>query len=227
MIFFEKSQPAPTSLATEKQKASGSYNQPDVLERLIADFANKCYLCEQDNLTSMNIEHLRPHRGDPNLKFDWNNLFLACPHCNNIKSDGYDDILNYTVESDQVESRIKLKMDPFPISEVEVTVKRTDARTLQTAELLKAVFNGTTLMKTREAENLNKRLEDEIHQFQQLLRGYVNAKKHNDPEALQDFNRKIRYSLQKTSPFTSFKRWIIRENDKRNAEFGHLFETDK
>lgn len=227
MIFFEKSQPAPTSLALEKQKVSGSYNQPDVLDRLIDDFSNKCYLCEQNDLTTMNIEHLRPHRGDLDLKFDWNNLFLACPHCNNIKLDRYDNILNCTVEADEAESRIKLKLDPFPMSEVEVTVNQTDARTLQTAELLKAIYNGTTFMKTREAENLNKKIAEEIHQFLQLLRGYMNAKKNDDQEALQDFNRKIRYSLQKTSPFTSFKRWIIRENDKRNAEFGHLFDTDK
>lgn len=30
----------------------------------------------------MEVEHLRAHRGtDRDLMFDWNNLFLFCPHC--------------------------------------------------------------------------------------------------------------------------------------------------
>lgn len=30
----------------------------------------------------MEVEHLRAHRGtDRDLMFDWNNLFLCCPHC--------------------------------------------------------------------------------------------------------------------------------------------------
>ena len=30
------------------------------------------------------------------LKFGWDNLFLACAHCNNIKSDNYEHILDCT-----------------------------------------------------------------------------------------------------------------------------------
>ncbi len=196
-----------------------------MLDRLVDDFKNKCYLCEQDKLTSINIEHRIPHRDDVNLKFDWNNLFLACPHCNNMKSDKYDNILNCTVKTDEVEDRIKLKLDSFPMSEVEVVANRADERTRQTAELLHAIYNGTTPMKTKEAESLTSKLDAEIYQFQQQLRSYMEAKKHGDEEEMQSLRRKIGYSLQKTSPFTSFKRWIIRENPKRNAEFGNLFEV--
>lgn len=225
MIFFEKSQPAPASLALEKLKAKGTYVQPDVIERLSEDFANKCYLCEQDDLTSINIEHLVSHRDDRDRKFDWNNLLLSCPHCNNIKQHRYDDILNCTIKTEEVEDSIKLKLDAFPLSEVEVIANRTDAKTHKTVELLKAVYNGTTAMKTKEAENLNIKLTAEINQFQQLLLGYMQAKKHNDDEEVENFRRKLKYSLHKNAPFTSFKRWIIRESDKRNAEFGNLFEV--
>lgn len=189
------------------------------------DFKNKCYLCEQDELASINIEHRIPHCGDADLKFDWNNLFLACPHCNNIKLAKYGDILDCTCKTDEVEDSIKLKLDSFPMSEVEVVANRMDDRTKQTAELLDAVYNGTTPMKTKEAGNLTSKLDAEIYQFQQQLRRYLEAKKHGDEEEMRSLRRKIGYGLQKTSPFTSFKRWIIRDNPKRNIEFGDLFEV--
>jgi hypothetical protein len=37
MVYLEKSQPAPASLAVEKQKANGDYKKEDVLERLKAE----------------------------------------------------------------------------------------------------------------------------------------------------------------------------------------------
>lgn len=39
--------------------------------------------CKSLILTGKNrSEHLRTHRGtDRDLMFDWNNLFLCCPHC--------------------------------------------------------------------------------------------------------------------------------------------------
>jgi HNH endonuclease len=41
-----------------------------------------------------NVEHLIPHKGDIDLKFDWGNLCLVCYHCNNLKSSIYNDILS-------------------------------------------------------------------------------------------------------------------------------------
>lgn len=50
MVKIERSFPAPESLAIEKQKINGSYNKSDVVQRLSADFNNKCYICEIDKL---------------------------------------------------------------------------------------------------------------------------------------------------------------------------------
>ena len=75
MVFQEKSQPAPPCLAKEKQKATGDYKCGDVFERTKTDFKNKCYICENKEPITINIEHFRPHKGDKKLKFDWNNLF--------------------------------------------------------------------------------------------------------------------------------------------------------
>lgn len=86
MVKIERTPTPPASLAIEKAKASGKYNLDDVVTQLHADFHGKCYLCEQDALQSIEVEHLTPHHGDIDLKFDWTNLFYSCAHCNSVKN---------------------------------------------------------------------------------------------------------------------------------------------
>ena len=84
----------------EKAKASnGSYNTPEVNKALAEMFHGKCYICENKQITSYQIEHLIPHRGNLELKYDWNNLFLACAHCNNTKLDKFDPVIDCTKEN--------------------------------------------------------------------------------------------------------------------------------
>ena len=85
----EKSKKAIDSLKREKLK-NGSYNTPEVNAALKEMFHGKCYICENRQIVSYQIEHLNPHRGNTELKFDWDNLFLSCAYCNNTKSDKYD-----------------------------------------------------------------------------------------------------------------------------------------
>lgn len=87
MVKVERSFPAPKSLAMEAKKKDGSYSGMDVIERLKEDFNNKCYICELKDLQDPQIEHLLPHKNRKYLerKFDWNNLFWVCGHCNNVK----------------------------------------------------------------------------------------------------------------------------------------------
>lgn len=88
MIKIERSFPAPASLEIESKKVSGSYSKPDVIKQLRQDFYDKCYICELKNLQDPQVEHLLPHKNGkfPNRKFDWNNLFWSCRHCNEIKN---------------------------------------------------------------------------------------------------------------------------------------------
>ena len=85
MINIVKSQPSPECLSIEAQKKNGDYKCGEVLSRIKNDFYNKCYICETQAPTTINVEHFRPHKGNVSLKFDWNNLFYACGHCNNTK----------------------------------------------------------------------------------------------------------------------------------------------
>lgn len=85
MVKVERTPTPPPSLAIEKEKARGSYSKPDVHQQLKQDFNDKCYLCEIDELQSVEVEHLCPHREDKELKFAWDNLFYSCRHCNSVK----------------------------------------------------------------------------------------------------------------------------------------------
>lgn len=86
MVKINRTPIPPSSLAVEKTKTNGSYRETDVIEQLAQDFHKKCYLCEIDNLESVEVEHLKPHGGNKDLKFDWNNLFFSCGHCNSVKN---------------------------------------------------------------------------------------------------------------------------------------------
>lgn len=88
MVKVERTPVPPASLAVEKKKVSGSYREPDVIRQLQHDFNGKCYLCEINELQSIEVEHLHPHGGDIELKFAWDNLFYSCAHCNSVKNQG-------------------------------------------------------------------------------------------------------------------------------------------
>lgn len=103
MIKIERKDTEKTRKAVEdlkEAKQSGSpYNTENVNKALKEVFHGKCYICENKEATSYQIEHLIPHRNkNVELKYDWNNLFWSCAHCNNIKSDKYELILDCTQE---------------------------------------------------------------------------------------------------------------------------------
>ena len=88
MIKVDRTFPAPKSLETEAKKKNGSYTEKDVVDQLLRDFRKKCYICEINDLQDPQVEHLLPHKNGkyPERKFDWNNLFLSCGHCNSVKN---------------------------------------------------------------------------------------------------------------------------------------------
>lgn len=221
MINIEKSQPAPASLAVEKQKPNGTYLQEDVITRLRDDSFGKCYICEEKSITSANVEHVIPHRGDLDLKFDWNNLLLSCSHCNNTKLAKYSNILNCTNPQKIVTNLIDLKMESFPMSEVEVKALSNDADVEETVKLLDDVYNGTTSLKRMEASHLRKKVLDEMRAFQGTLNDYYFEPGLN-PEEKESLKGKIRRMLSKESPFTAFKIRAIQRNPHLAQEFGEM-----
>ncbi|MDX8376651.1 MAG: hypothetical protein R8L53_01360 [Mariprofundales bacterium] len=114
MVPIKRSQPAPACLAKEAQKVSGNYNCGYVENRINADSFSKCYICEEKYISNINIEHFIPHQGNKTLKFNWNNLLLSCCHCNNIKSNRYQPMLDCTNEKDQVDKAISYHITIYP-----------------------------------------------------------------------------------------------------------------
>lgn len=221
MIYFEKSQPAPDCLAKEKVKIAGNYRCGDVVARLKADFKNKCYICEEKEISSINVEHFVPHQGDHDLKFDWNNLFFACGHCNNTKLAGFSNILDCT-KTNEVETKIKYGFfnSAFPKEQVIITsLDTSSAKNLKTVELLRLVYCGKTAIKINESANIRNKISKELREFSDLIRLYFS----NDGLFAEDEKEKIKLriieKLSSSSSFTAFKRWIIRNNPILLREF--------
>lgn len=219
MVYFEKTSEVPHSLIQEKEKGkNGSYREEDVITQLDKDFHGKCYICETKYPTGINVEHFIPHRGNIDLMYDWNNLFLVCPHCNNTKEmlerdrNYLEGFLNCTVAEDRVDECIsyRLNVDSQMISTVRIVAtqepeKVSDARITNTVDLLNHVYNGTTPIKSVEARNIRYLLLDEMDKFQRLLITYEMT----SGEEHQEAGEKLKKALQNDSPFTAFKRWKV------------------
>ena len=139
MIKIHRNPIPPISLAIEKQKAHGSYNEPDVIQQLKEDSNDKCYICELGGLSDPEVEHLRPHHGRKIRErvFDWNNLFYACPHCNNLKKEArYDDkIIDCCAEDPE-----KKLEQSYEEGKVSVHSLVDEECAVMTAELIQASF---------------------------------------------------------------------------------------
>lgn len=207
----EKTALAIESLKEEKIKSSGKCNTEEVVLALMETFYNKCYICEDDKFSELQVEHLIPHGGDINLKFDWNNLFLACGRCNHIKGDKYTPILDCTkVEVDEIVSFRKIGY--FGIKELFVFEKvdtfTDDEKIQMTCDLLTRVYYGKTPQEQVAAKMLRHKVQSELSKFKNCIRDYLES----TGEVRKDLFDTICKQLRSSSPFAAFKRWIVRDN---------------
>lgn len=222
MVYFEKSQPAPACLESEKAKPSGTYRCGEVGDRLQVDFRNKCYLCESRGITAINVEHFRPHRGkNRDLEFDWNNLFFCCVHCNATKSDNpaYDVLLDCTSQADAPDSHIRFELNSG-ISALPSFMPITDSEKVRnTVQLLQEIHSGRSMIRKLEATNLVELIQRKLNKFYKKIDLWFDA----TGQEKEDLRQSIIAHLQNSSAFTAFKRWIIRDNPVLKAEFGETF----
>ncbi len=214
-------------LNEEKEKNRGQYDGNGVLEVIRKDFLNKCYLCEESAITSINIEHFVPHKGDPELKFNYYNLFYSCYSCNQTKSTTTG-ILDCTNKDHDVENALQYEFEPLPFSEVFITsLKPDDNAVNNTADLLIKIYNSSSTPNQKiSSENLRKKLRDEILKFYLLLKDFE-ENEYNE-EYRNDALREIKKKLQRSSPFFAFKLWIIKKNEKLNEIFGqYIVDNDQ
>lgn len=208
MFNVVRSQSAPASLATERLKSSGEYNKPDVLECLKQDFYNKCYLCEEKAISKIEVDHFLPHLNGTHLdrKFDWGNLFFCCGHCNGTKGSNQDTLLDCTSANDDVYNSLRYDFVSFPKEAVNISVVNTNDKSENTAKLLNQIYSGkdpsNLTNRVMEAGNIREKIRQEIDKFDDLLLA------EKDELTLA----KIKYAVSKKSPFSAFKRQVIKDN---------------
>lgn len=205
---------AVASLKREKAKSSGTYNTPEVNLALGLMFAHKCYLCEQKWLHSIQIEHLVPHRKNKDLMFDWNNLFLSCSHCNNIKNDGFTPILDCTKVAVDEKIAFRRHIEVLEEDKLDITALDDSPETKNTVALLKTIYYGSTEQKKEEAKIIRTQLSKELNRFEECVKEYASA----DGEDKIDLECSIQMKLKWNAPFAAFKRWIIRDASDKFPE---------
>ena len=208
-IENEQTKDAMISLEEAKRKGK-DYNTPEVNRALYRIFYGKCYICENKGGSSYQIEHLKAHKGNNDLKYDWNNLFWVCAHCNNIKLGKYDNILDCT--SEDVDNAIAFRKKGYFGKEETLEFEALDSRmeTEATILLLKNVYYGKTPQKQIEAKILRKRLRKELSKFKELVREYKEA----EGVDKEDLELLLKRELKNSSEFTAFKRWLIKDNQE-------------
>ena len=209
----EKTKAAILSLE-EARKNGTTYNTPAVNRALYEIFHGKCYLCENKEGSSYQIEHLKAHKNEDDLKYSWKNLFWVCAHCNNVKLDKYDNILDCTVEN--VDDVIAFRKSGYFGKEERLEFEALDNReeTKTTILLLENVYYGKTPQKEFESKILRKRLRKELSNFKELVREYKEA----DGETKEDLEILLKRELKSSSEFAAFKRWLIKDNMEYYSE---------
>jgi len=214
MVRLSK-RPLPSGVTIESER---DYRKGEVLKILTEDCHSKCYICE-DKPTSINVEHIVPHRNDPTLMYDWSNLFIACGHCNSIKHIRYNEIIDPTKCDPEEHIALSVEITKNLIEQVNVEPLKTDSPTMQTAELLGLVYNGgSTDIKEIECSNLrNSHLMPNIRLFYQYVNGYL-----EEPDL--GYDKLIRTEIDRSSAFAAFKRKIVRDDPELSAIFADTLQ---
>jgi len=199
-------------------KSEDDYRKGEVLQLLSEDCHNKCYICECKP-TTINVEHIKSRKNNPKLEFDWNNLFIACGHCNSIKSTKYDDILDPTKCDPEEHIALSVDISDKIMDGVKIETLTTDSSTLMTAELLEFVYNGgSTDMKRIESTNLrNSHLMPNIHLFYRYISNHK-----EEPDL--GYDKLICKEIRHSSIFAAFKRKIVRDDPKLAEVFSDLLD---
>ena len=216
MIRLNKS-PLPEGVQIKSEQ---DYRNDPVFSILKNDCHNKCYICEDKEPTGLQVEHRVAPKGSDTLKYDWNNLLLACYHCNHIKSDIYNNILDCTKVDP--ENYIAISMLLFPIEKVSIVILQNSDESQETAALLELIYNGKkTVILDAECENLRNRVLKELINFQQKLIEY-----NDEPDSWvkSGFRISILKMIDRSSAFAAFKRGLIKRNPAYMQEFGEYLE---
>ena len=197
MIRVRKSE-APAELA------QSGYTCEAVKQALIQDGDQKCFICERQRDTDLQVEHLQSRSNHPELENDWANLYIACDYCNKKKGSYHDDMLHpdqCDVE-ELIDHRVDLMGEVVQFSSVQTT-----ADIQSTIRLLSKVYNGAKsngkprrIMEQRFWDNFKK----EYVYFLKVVNAYLAGK--------PDAEVSVRELLDVKEEYLAFKYHIIKTN---------------
>ena len=140
------------------------------------------------------------------MKYDWNNIFLACSHCNNTKLDRYVGIIDPAEVNPENYIELELGVDNELREFVFVRKIKGGNDVDITIDLLNAVYNGIkTDIKKYACQQLKNKILHEIIWFLEKLYEY---KQNNIIES----KSVIEKMLSSDSVFSAFKRLIVRKD---------------
>ncbi len=216
---------------SENKKFYTDKNIRNKIRKIIEeDFFNLCYLCETHNNRGFQIEHFFPKGKNyfPEKINDWNNLFLSCPTCNQVKPKSIntkksEEILNPCL--DDVENAIELRKNNVENGQEKIKIEITSSeknnyKIENTIKLLERIYNGCN-SESLEYMKIRKEISEKIRIFEELLKIYKGLKlkilKKPYENKIIEFLQKS-YNLEKNNidfnklGFISFKRQIIKDN---------------
>ncbi len=218
MFEIIRSLPAPTDLSRRK------YNTAPILNALSEICFEKCYLCENDKIQEVEVEHFLPHAKYPSLKFVWDNLFYSCKRCNRIKGDNYEYILNPCDVNHKVFRNILLiapsrANDPVIVQNRCLPTESNYTSSVRTVELLNRCFNdiSTPARKISRRELINQLL-DELSLILEI-RGRLKSKRLTSFEEGQEID-KLKNMTSPHYPFSAFWRWYVLDDEVLIAKMG-------
>ena len=140
---------------------------------------------------------------------------MSCAHCNNIKSDKFEHIIDCTKEN--VEELIAFRREGYFGTDEKLIFDMLNSgiKIQNTVKLLQEVYYGSTPQKRMEATILRRTLRKELSEFKEYVREYKEA----EDEEKEDLRcLLIQQQLRDSSPFAAFKRWLIRDNKETYSE---------
>ncbi|MDR2763808.1 MAG: HNH endonuclease [Tannerella sp.] len=169
-------------------------------------FYGKCYLCE-DEVSDPVVEHFIPHEGDPDKKYDWNNLYYACHRCNGIKGTTTD-MLDCCDSATDVFQAIKCLCPSVPDDSIVVEAQNRNEKTKNTADLLDKCYNeDNTGIRGISREALHEKL------FEHYCKFIGNRRTLKNRDSLQSDKNDAKEHLIRMQdvsyPFSVFWKWHV------------------
>ncbi len=209
----------------------------NILLILQKEFLNKCYLCENDNLTDAQIDHFKPKSKYLELIYNINNLFYACSRCNRLKG-VVDNIIDHTNNAHHIDW---IMCNYYYLSnQIIISKNETIAADEQyvvtinnTIKLLQKIFHqklginkndsqNTQIIYESNCSNLLKKIKIAVTELLNILieyQRYISDIGGEIEQAESKQNRCIiiiKQLISQKSPFSAFKRQIIKDSKDVN-----------